>query len=971
MKNMNLLLIIVLMFFCPIVMWACAGSGGDHNSRASGESTPPSETGIKGAAAHWVAAGRLIWDTGADADRLEIRYSKDTDISVNENGVSGGNVIEVGNAVSLSPQLADRFRHISGRPVYEVEVDDKTVRDAVKGQLVAVAYDASGRTVAATRVQFSGIIDAYFFYEGLLGAHYNGEQVTATLWAPTAHNVRLHLYDAEKKRMDTINPQHDNGNPPEDGVWRFEGEKRDWDRLFYRFEVTVYHHINDRINTYEVTDPYSVSLSTDSFFSQFADLDNDDRLKPDGWDNHRKSLPKPTDISLYEAHIRDFSVEDQTVPKAHRGTFLAFTYNGRDGRTASHGMAHLERLSEAGLTHIHLLPINDIATVKEHPDNRVDLHHPYNRICEFIDHPEIAVLCETHGDTPIRQVFNELAANDPATEEIQKPYYVPGRMEGLARYDGFNWGYDPFHFNAPEGSYSTDPDGVTRIMELRKMVQALDEIGLNVVVDVVYNHTFDSGISKFSVLDKVVPGYYHRYNPDTGEIETSTCCHNTAAEHAMMEKLIIDSVLLWAQKYKIDAFRFDLMGHHPRYVMEHLREALAERTLEEHGVDGENIYIYGEGWDFGEVAGNRIFDQATQFNMGGTGIGNFNDRSRDAIRGGNFSDNLRSQGFTSGLHLFPNMDANPNQHETKSVLLEAADRIKVGMAGNLATWPYINRFGDQVEGGHEMIGFAHQPQESVNYIDKHDNETLWDNTQPKLPLYISMDDRVRVHMLSNAFINFGQGVPFYQMGTDILRSKSMDRNSFDSGDWYNTVDFSLSTHNWGIGLPPGWDNSGRWDYMREFLRDPDLHVQREHMELAHQLFLEQLRIRYSSPLFRLATADEIHRRLAFHNTGPDQEPGIIVMSISDGICAGNDLDPELDGILVFFNADHKNRTFRFPDKEFGLDRASLHPVQSDGSDPVVKMAQITDGEIHIPPLTAVVYQIRQQGKQGSFVCNDG
>jgi pullulanase/glycogen debranching enzyme len=132
----------------------------------------------------------------------------------------------------------------------------------------------------------------------------------------------------------------------------------------------------------------------------------------------------------------------------------------------------------------------------------------------------------------------------------------------------------------------------------------------------------------------VVPGYYQRLNPDTGQVETSTCCSNTAAEFAMMEKLIIDSVKLWAEQYKIDSFRFDLMGHHPKSTMINVQNALAELTTEEHGVHGDKIYLYGEGWNFGEVADDRIFTQATQFNMGGTGIGNFNDRSRDAIRGG-------------------------------------------------------------------------------------------------------------------------------------------------------------------------------------------------------------------------------------------------------------------------------------------------------------------------------------------------
>jgi pullulanase-type alpha-1,6-glucosidase len=662
--------------------------------------------------------------------------------------------------------------------------------------------------------------------------------------------------------------------------------------------------------------------------------------------------------------MRDFSIIDESIPEEHRGTYMAFTHNGENGSDLSDAMDHLKRLSESGLTHLHLLPINDIASIKEDKNDRVDLDDPFNRICEIIGaNDQLAEDCETYGNTPIRDVFDSLAADDPTTLEIQRIYRSPEHSNKLADYDGFNWGYDPFHFNVPEGSYSTIPEGVQRILETRKMVQALDEIGLNIVVDVVYNHTHATGLSRFSVLDKVVPDYYHRLNPNSGDVETSTCCSNTAAEFNMMENLIIDSVLLWAKEYKIDSFRFDLMGHHPRYVMERLTEELAKLTLEEDGVDGENIYIYGEGWNFGEVADNRIFDQATQFMMGGTGIGNFNDRSRDGIRGGNYTNNRRDQGFINGRYLFPNEDAGEPDEEL-AVLLDQADRIRVGMTGNLADYPYINRNGESVTGGNEMIGYAELPQESVNYIDKHDNETLWDNTQSKLPDDLQMDERVRVHLLSQAMINFGQGVPFHQMGTDILRSKSMDRNSYDSGDWYNAVDFTLETNNWGIGLPPGWDNSDLWDGQEEFLSNPNIEMRKDHMELAHQRFREQLEIRYSSPLFRLPTGEEINKRVGFHNTGPNQIPGIIAMSYSDGICAGEDLDPNLDGVLIIFNSSLDEQSI-----ELNLSGMTLHPILRGGADEVVVESRIENGIFTIPGLTAAVFVKEQNGNQGEFICN--
>ena len=917
------------------------------------------ELPIEGASAHWVSSDLLIWDPGVDAESYELRYSLGANLSIQRFGSPSGQSIELMDDGMLTAYQADKFRHISDRPVFELNGDRNRYQEALKGQILAVAYDMNGIPVKVTRVQTHGVIDDLYTYDGQLGPIYSENGIALKVWAPTAQNVTLSIYDESKSEIDTVDPTD---YQSQNGVWVFEGT-RDWDRKFYRLNVTVFHPENNEINTFEVTDPYSVSLSTDSYYSQFVNLSDED-LKPVGWDDLRKELPFPTDITLYEAHMRDFSIIDESVPEEQRGTYMAFTNNGEDGRDLSNGMAHLKRLNESGLTHLHLLPINDIASVIEDKNKRVDLSDPFNRICEVIGTNEkLAEDCEKYGTTPIREVFEQLAEDDPTTLEIQRIYRSPEHSNKLADYDGFNWGYDPFHFNVPEGSYSTNPDGVHRILETREMVQSLNEVGLNIVVDVVYNHTHATGSSRFSVLDKVVPDYYHRLDPDTGIVETSTCCPNTAAEFNMMENLIIDSVILWAKEYKIDSFRFDLMGHHPRYVMERLTEELAKLTLEEDGVDGENIYIYGEGWNFGEVADNRIFDQATQFMMGGTGIGNFNDRSRDGIRGGNFTNNRRAQGFTNGRYLFPNEDAGAPDEEL-AVLLDHADRIRVGMTGNLAGYPYINRFGETVTGGNEMIGYAELPQESVNYIDKHDNETLWDNTQTKLPHSMNMEERIRVHLLSQAMINFGQGVPFHQMGSDILRSKSMDRNSYDSGDWYNAIDFTLETNNWGIGLPPGWDNSDLWEGQREFLNNPNIDIRKEHMELAHQLFREQLEIRYSSSLFRLRSAEEINQRVAYHNTGPDQIPGIIAMSYSDGVCAGDDLDPDLDGVLIIFNSSLDEQSI-----DLDLSGMMLHSVQINGADDLVKQARFENGTFTVPGLTAAVFIKEQNGEQGEFLCN--
>lgn len=888
----------------------------------------PEPLSIQGASAHWISSTQLVWDAPETASRFELRYSLVADIEVSDDGVTGGERLDIQPGGVPVDSLTDRYRHIQSWPVFRVDLDESVIKDALKGQLVAIAYDDAGNAIQATRVQTAGVIDELFAYDGVLGPQYGPNGITLTLWAPTAQSVSLNVYDADKNLTSTVQPE---STAPAPGVYRFT-LPRSADRAFYTYTVSAYHPENGLINNIEVTDPYSVSLSTDSKHSQLVDLSNDRSLKPAGWDALKKSLPRATDITLYEAHMRDFSIFDESVPAEHRGTYLAFTHAN------STAMRHLKRLSDAGLSHLHLLPLNDIGSVIEDRSKRTDIQ----------DESESGSLFEQ---------FVRWADEDPTTERIQRPYSEPSRANGLSGKDGFNWGYDPVHFNVPEGSYSTEPDGPTRIRELRQMVGALHGIGLNVVVDVVYNHTYETGLRTTSVLDKIVPGYYYRSNPTSGAVETSTCCFNTAAEHVMMEKLIIDSVILWAKQYKIDSFRFDLMGHHPKSVLVRLREELAKLTLERDGVDGKNIYIYGEGWNFGEVADNRIFEQATQFNMGGTGIGNFNDRMRDGIRGGNFTDRGRFQGFTNGQFLFPNEEAGTDADAQKAALLEAADRIRVGLAGNLSTYIYQNRFGEIVNGRNEWIGYTLQPQETINYIDKHDNETFWDNTQTKLPNGFSMEDRVKVHLLSNAMINYGQGVPFFHMGTDILRSKSLDRNSYDSGDWFNRVDFTMETHNWGRGLPPVWDNSDRWDAMRGFLTNPNIQVTKKHMTDAHNGFLQQLRIRYLSPLFRLLDADDVHKRVAFHNTGPDQVPGLIVMSISDAACGGADLDPALDGILVVFNATL-------------IDQVVMAPVTGLRVHPFSKGSESVDADgITVPALSAGVFVKPQRGARGEFVCN--
>jgi pullulanase-type alpha-1,6-glucosidase len=541
----------------------------------------------------------------------------------------------------------------------------------------------------------------------------------------------------------------------------------------------------------------------------------------------------------------------------------------------------------------------------------------------------------------------------------------PEQQEAVAETreeDGFNWGYDPWHYTTPEGSYATDPQGTQRILEYRAMVQGLHRAGLGVVTDVVFNHTAQSGQGEKSVLDRVVPGYYHRLLED-GRIANSTCCENTATEHAMMEKLMVDSIVTWATQYKIDGFRFDLMGHHSKDNLLAVREALDALTLDEDGVDGSKIYLYGEGWNFGEVANNARFVQATQLNMAGTGIGTFNDRLRDAVRGGGpFDEDPRVQGFGSGLYTDPNgAEANGDEAAQLERLLLNTDQIRVGLAGNLAGYTFVDRTGATVTGaqvpyGDQPTGYTGDPQENILYVSAHDNETLYDSNVFKLPQGTSMADRVRMQQLALSTVALGQGVSFFHAGTDILRSKSLDRNSYDSGDHFNLLDWSYETNNFGVGLPPAWDNEDKWPFMQPLLADPNLRPSQDDIEASAARFRDLLQIADSSPLFDLTTAEQVQEKVRFLNTGPDQTPGLIVMHLDD--TAGDDVDRRRDGIVIVFNATDEAQTYTAD--ALRRSNTQLSTVQRRGADPVVKESRFDrrTGTFTVPARTTAVFEVR-------------
>jgi pullulanase-type alpha-1,6-glucosidase len=863
--------------------------------------------------AYFVDRNTIAWSVAEDTGlTFTLHAAADGGLNATNEGIADAtSVFELSPGV-LSDEVKAKFPHLSELPALTLPPEaEAVVRDLLRSQIAVSAVNAHGKSVDATGLQIPGVLDDLFTYDGQLGVVFDGGAPTFKLWAPTARSVTFHLFaDSDPITGSTTAPMT---LDPMTGVWQIFGTP-DWTNLFYLFEVEVFVNSTGNVENNIVTDPYSVSLAMNSTRSQIVDL-GAASLKPAGWDSLLKPpLAAPEDISIYELHVRDFSANDASVPDEMKGTFKAFALDG------SNGNLHLGALAASGLTHVHLLPVFDIATINEDKS--------------AWQSPDPSILATYPPDSDLQQ------AAVTATEDL----------------DGFNWGYDPFHYTTPEGSYSTNPDGAARVVEFREMVKGLSGMGLRVVMDVVYNHTNSAGQNDKSVLDKIVPGYYHRLN-DRGAVETSTCCPNTATEHNMMEKLMVDSLVTWAREYKVDAFRFDLMGHHSKANLSNIRAALDALTVAQDGIDGSAIYLYGEGWNFGEVANNARFVQATQANMAGTGVGSFNDRIRDAVRGGGPFSGLQEQGFATGLCYDPN--ATP-QGDACAELLRRTDWVRVALAGNLANYVLEDRNGNTVPGSAidyqgQPAGYTLDPQEIINYASAHDNETLFDAVQFKLPIGASMAERVRAHNMGLSVITLGQGVPFFHAGTDMLRSKSLDRDSYNSGDWFNRLDFTYQDNNWGVGLPVASKNEANWPIMQPLLADPALDPAPAHIGAAVDHYQEMLQIRRSSALFRLPTEAEVSERLAFHNTGPGQVPGLIVMSLYDGY---GDVDLATEQIISLFNATDDPVVFPFASSGRAFE---LHPVQAASADPVVQTAyfDITGEAFHVPARTTAVFLMQR------------
>lgn len=525
----------------------------------------------------------------------------------------------------------------------------------------------------------------------LVEMEYSPIETKFTLWAPTAEEVRVLLYDSgnEGSAYQTLSLEMG-----EDGIWN-TSIKEDLKGKFYTFNV--------KVNGKWLGDTPGIMAKAVGVNGKRAAVIDLRSTDPEGWANDVRPLLKDyADIIVYEMHHRDFSL-DSVSGIRNKGKFLALT---ELGTTTSQGeKTGIDHLKELGVTHVHILPSYDYASVDESKPDKAQ----------------------------------------------------------------YNWGYDPQNYNVPDGSYSTDPyKPDVRIKEFKQMVQALHKAGIRVVLDVVYNHTFNTEESNF---ERTVPGYFYRQTKDGKPANGSGCGNETASDRAMMRKYMVESVLYWINEYHIDGFRFDLMGIHDIETMNEIRAAVDK-------ID-PSIFIYGEGWAASapQLDQEELAMKANIYKM--PRIAAFSDEMRDGLRGG--WDDDRKGAFLIGQ---------PG-HEMS---------IKFGLVGAVKHPQVIN---DSVNYSKEP--WALQPTQMISYVSCHDDMCLADRLKATMP-DATNEERASLHKLAETFVFTSQGVPFIFAGDEMMRDKKGIHNSYNTPDSINTIDWRNKTIHHDV-----------FDYVRELI----------------------------------------------------------------------------------------------------------------------------------------------------------
>jgi pullulanase len=871
-----------------VALAACGGGGGGGGGSPPAPPSPPAApVSIASSTALWVSQSTIAWPGATSAHSYKLYSSASGAISVSSAGVTGFDATyDLGAPAALDGSVTTRFPQLAGTIGLAVPAAAlPQVGAMLRGQVVVVDF-SGGVPVSATQPQIQGVLDDLYATTAAaqkLGLSFATDHTpTFRLWAPTATNVQVTIDGgAHAMSFDSAS-----------GVWSYVGAASQWNTSYYTYAVQVYSRADgSAIHTYTVTDPYAPTLDADHTHAEdanqqhamVADLDSA-AMKPATWD--AQPLPAqldPHDVVLYELHVRDFSANDTTVPAADRGKYLAFS------DTAANGMQHLAQLAAAGVTHVHLLPAFDIASIDESG-------------------------CTTPAISNVDPAGDGPATIQAATDDT----------------DCFNWGYDPKNFNAPEGSYSSDAaHGEVRVKEFRAMVQSLHATGLSVVMDVVYNHMSSN------YLDQIVPGYYYRLNAD-GSIQNTSCCSDVAPEFAMVEKLMTDTLVNWAVEYKVDGFRFDIMSDIPLAVLERAKVAVGAAVAAASG-GTRTSYWYGEGW----ANSTNRFVPAQQLSLAGSGIGSFNDRMRDTVRGGGPFDSggalVSNTGFLEGT-------------------CSNCDLIRVAMAGGVRDVDIGSVLSQDVDYFGQPAAYASDPQEVVNYVGCHDNETLWDISQYKHATSVSSADRARAQVVGIGTVLVSEGVPFIHAGDELLRSKGFDKNSYNSGDWFNRIDWTATTNYLGagaapltMGLPPAADNSANYATMTPILGNPLIAPSAVDIAHARDAVLDLLKVRRDTALLRLRSGAQVKACVSF----PDETSpvnGMVVMKLDGVACS----DPTYKTVLVMANGTASSQSISVP--ALNGHTLVLHPDLASGSDAVVKTtaSPVSTGAFTVPARTVAV-----------------
>ncbi len=580
-----------------------------------------------------------------------------------------------------------------------------------------------------------------------LGLTYTQKQSFFRIWAPTAEEVQLILYNEASGGKNERLYRMVKGDS---GTWVMKGIGQPKNK-FYVFRVKI-----DGKWKNEVPDPYAKAVGVNGKRAMVVDLNE---TNPPEWEKDKSpGFKNPTDAIIYELHVRDASIAANSGIK-NKGKFLGLTEKGtKNADGLSTGLDHLKEL---GVTHVHLLPCYD---------------------------------------------FNSV---DEAKADSQ-----------------YNWGYDPLNYNVPEGSYSTNPyDGITRIKEFKQLIKTFHENGLRVVMDVVYNHT---ALTETSNFNQLVPGYYYRQTKD-GKFSNATACGNeTASERPMFRKFMLESMKYWVQEYHVDGFRVDLMGVHDIETMN-----LISRELHKLKPD---ILLYGEGWTAGAspLPDSLRALKANAYKLDRIAV--FSDDIRDGIKGSVFDH--ADKGFASGK---PGME----------------ESIKFGIVAS-CKHPQVN----YSKVNYSKKPYAAQPYHTISYCECHDNHVLWD----KLAISAisaknaTEEERTEMQKLALSIVLTSQGISFLHAGSEFLRSKKGEENSFKSPDSINAIDWDLKTKNKYV-----------FAYVKALIK-----------------------MRKDHPAFRMTTAKQIAANIDFDN-GIQTAPGMICYMIN-----GSAVGDKWKKVLIIF-----------------------------------------------------------------------